>query len=113
MTICYMVYTIWPNQQDLRPQEVLGNDIFARAVRFIYWFDTPTNVCPSMHVMDAIGVNMAILHCKKLKKHHLIQIGSTILAILICASTLFVKQHSVVDVFWGIVLSIILYIPIY
>ncbi len=115
MTVCLIIYTIWPNGQDLRPNlDTLGrSNIFTRMVGFIYSHDTCTNACPSIHVFNSIGCAVAIMHSQKLKGHNIIRYGSIVLAILISLSTVFIKQHSAFDVMWASVLAIIMYIIVY
>lgn len=115
MTICLIIYTIWPNGQDLRPNlETLGRDnILIDAVRRLYATDTSTNVCPSIHVFNSIAVCISIYHSERLRKHRYIFPASVILAVLICLSTVFLKQHSVFDGICAIVLSAVLYPFVY
>ena len=115
MTICLTIYTIWPNGQDLRPDlDALGrNNALIDIVRNLYRTDTNTNVCPSIHVYNSIGIQVAIFHNEKLNKHKWLLVGTTILTILICLSTMFLKQHSAVDVLAAIILSAIMYVIVY
>jgi membrane-associated phospholipid phosphatase len=115
MTICLIIYTIWPNGQNLRPDlSLLGRDnILIRIVAVLYSSDTATNVCPSIHVFNSIGANIAIHRCETLKKYKLLRIGSTILTVLICLATMFLKQHSAFDVIIAIALSFAMYLLIY
>lgn len=115
MTICLIIYTIWPNGQNLRPDlNALGrNNIFIEIVRKLYRTDTSTNVCPSIHVFNSIGACIAIHKSNALRKHKWILRGSTILTIFICLSTMFLKQHSALDVIAGIALSFIMYLIVY
>lgn len=115
MTICLIIYTIWPNGQDLRPNlDTLGRDnIFIRMVRELYSTDTSTNVCPSIHVFNSIGANIAIYKSAALRKYKWLQIGSLILTVSICLSTIFLKQHSVLDVIAGAALGFIMYLIVY
>ena len=113
MTICLIIYTIFPNEQNLRPDTFANSNIFTRLVQFIYQTDTSTNVCPSIHVFNSIGVFMAIAENKKLRKNKWILAGSGILTVLICLSTVFLKQHSCVDGFCGIGLAVIIYTIVY
>ena len=46
MTICLLIYTIFPNGHDLRIDSGIRDNIFINLVNFIYNNDTPTNVCP-------------------------------------------------------------------
>lgn len=115
MTICLVIYTIWPNGHYLRVNlNTLGrSNIFTRIIGRLYRFDTATNVFPSIHVYNSIGAMIAIRRSESLRKIKWLQIATLILTILICMSTVFLKQHSILDVFGGIVLSIIMYAFIY
>ncbi len=59
MTIALACYVILPTGLDLRPYRVYGTDIFAQAVRLLYGTDTPTNVCPSIHVFNSVTLLLA------------------------------------------------------
>lgn len=112
MTISFAIFAIFPNGQNLRPV-IKGTDIFSRMVQSIYMVDNPTNSAPSMHVIDAIAVHAAVINCSALAKKYWAKIGSLITMILIILSTVMVKQHSILDVLYGILLSAILYVLIY
>lgn len=113
MSICLLIYTIWPSNQNLRPATFAHNNIATRLVQYIYSIDTPTNVCPSIHVYNTIGVHISVLQNDKLRKNHIVRYGSLITAILICLSTVFLKQHSVFDGICAIILSSIMYVVVY
>lgn len=113
MTICLIIYTIWPNSQNLRPAEFPRDNIFSRLVGMIYSADTSTNVCPSIHVFNSIGAHIAISHSETLRKKRWLQIASFILMVSICLSTVFLKQHSAFDGFCAILLSVIMYLTVY
>jgi hypothetical protein len=112
MFICYCVYSIFPNGQNLRPT-ITGNDIFSRIVDGIYTIDTPTNVAPSMHVLNSIAIHIGLTGYEPFKKRLGLRLISLILMVIISVSTVFVKQHSILDGLWAIALSIALYIAIY
>lgn len=115
MTICLFIYTVWPNGQNLRPDlDTLGrSNLFIDIMRKLYSFDTSTNVCPSIHVFNSIGVSIAILKNQKLSKIKWIRYGNIILTILISLSTCFLKQHSSLDLFAGLALAIVMYLIVY
>lgn len=113
MTICLIIYTIWPNGQNLRVTEFPRDNIFTDLVKMFYAADTPTNVCPSIHVYNSIGAHIAIWRSQKLKKHPVIRYGSLLLCISICLSTMFIKQHSFIDFVCGIILAAIMYVMVY
>ena len=108
--ICFAVYILVPNGQDLRPEVFERNNIFTDIVGLIYSADTNTNVFPSMHVAGALGAAAAFFRTDGLKKYRAV---SVITAVLICASTVFIKQHSLLDVFGGIAVWLISYIAVY
>lgn len=113
MTICYILYMVFPNAQRLRPLVVEGNDVFARMIRHIYSTDTSTNVAPSIHVLNSLAVHIALIHAPSLKKNILAKTASLTTAFLIISSTVLIKQHSIKDVFWSFVLASVLYVVIY
>lgn len=115
MTICLAIYTIWPNGHYLRVNlNTLGrSNIFTRILGKLYSFDTATNVFPSIHVYNSIGAMIAIRKSTRLKDIRWLQISTFILTILISMSTVCLKQHSILDVFGAIILSLIMYPIVY
>ena len=115
MTLTLIIYTIWPNAVHLRPDFLNENGICAKLVRNIWNIDTDTNVCPSLHVLNTLIILVAYYHSGHFKKKHLANIMVTVLAILICVSTGFLKQHSWIDVIAAVImcalLSILVYVP--
>lgn len=113
MCICYILYMIFPNAQNLRP-EIVDNDILSRIIKHIYNTDTNTNVAPSIHVLNSIAVHVALMNCEKFRRGPKVwQLLSLISAILISLSTIFIKQHSIKDGMWAILLALGLYFTIY
>jgi len=112
MSISFMIFIAYPNAQFARPS-VPGKDIFSWLVNFIYTHDGTNNVFPSVHVCNAIGVYLALENCSKLKDKYLFRIFSFILMLSISASTVLIKQHSIIDVAGGLCLAILLYLGIY
>ena len=113
MTIFLIICTVFPNGLNLRPEVFTRDNFCIELVKRIYQTDTPTNVLPSLHVYNSICCYIAISHCEKLQHSRLIQKGSLVLSILIILSTLFLKQHSVVDVVAACVMAYFLYTLIY
>lgn len=112
MTICFLIYYILPNGQNLRPV-ITDTDLLSRMIANIYKTDNPTNVAPSMHVLDSIAVHLAVRHSKQLRKYKWLQWSSLIAAFLISISTVMIKQHSIEDGIYAVILSYILYRVIY
>ncbi|MDY5987950.1 phosphatase PAP2 family protein [Sporofaciens sp. SGI.106] len=105
MTIFLIICTIFPNGLNLRPDTFARDNIFVDMVKQLYAADTPTNVLPSIHVFNSLGVSFAIAHSERLKKKPYIQYAAYILAGLIILSTVFLKQHSVTDVIAAMVMA--------
>jgi membrane-associated phospholipid phosphatase len=112
MSVAYTLYMFFPNAQNLRP-EITGTDIFSRLVAYLYATDTPTNVCPSVHVINSLAVSAALHHSTAFAKIRFARPALHILTILIIMSTVLIKQHSVLDIFAGIAVGAVLYIPLY
>lgn len=113
MTIFLIVCTIFPNGQNLRPTFLVNDNIFTDLVQMIYRTDTPTNVLPSLHVFNSLGCYIAITHNKRLQQNKFIQKGSLVLTVLIVLSTVFLKQHSIIDMIAAFVMIAVLYPLVY
>ena len=98
--VAISVYILYPTAIDFRP-ELTGKDIFSKIVGLIYRMDNPTNVFPSLHVLVAVGCAFAQCKAKKLGKP-ILCILWWLIALSICASTVLIKQHSVLDIFAAI-----------
>lgn len=112
MTICLLIYTFLPNGQALRPDPQRDN-LFIRTIQILWGLDPSINVCPSIHTYNSIGVHIALWRSPSMQKYPVIRYGSLILCILIILSTVFLKQHSVIDVAAAMILSIPMYILAY
>lgn len=93
--ICFL----FPNGQNLRVDiPSLGRDNIALSILgWIYSADTNTNVCPSVHVVGAVGSMFAMLSSPKIKSRAF-KFFAVLFGVLISISTVFVKQHSVLDI---------------
>ena len=105
MTIFLVVSCVFPNCQDLRPTEFLHHNFFTGLVQQLYRTDTPTNVLPSIHVFNSLIIFFAINSSEQLQSNHVLRFGALVLAVLIILSTMFLKQHSVVDVSMGTLMA--------
>lgn len=113
MTIFLILCTFFPNGLDLRPTVFPRDNIFTDMVKTLYLADTPTNVLPSIHVFNSIGAYIAICHNKILRNNRWIHYGSLIMTILIILSTMFLKQHSVIDVISAFLMASVMYSIVY
>ncbi len=90
-------YILWPSRQDLRPDVFARDNFLTRCVGILYAADTNTGVCPSLHVAYSIGI--ASVWVRQKGAHILWKSFVVVAVILICLSTMFIKQHSAVDFF--------------
>lgn len=110
-SITCLIYLVFPNMQELRPQtiEEIGRDNFLVDIAFyLYNFDTNTNVCPSLHVIGSFAVFFAAWHSERFGKWYWRLIFG-IATVLISISTVFLRQHSIIDVFAGLAVCAIVY----
>ena len=114
-TASIIFFALFPNGQNLRPATFERDNIFTRMMALIYAADTNTNVLPSIHVIGSALVVFALFDAKPLKGRRFIwlKVGSILLAILITLATVFVKQHSVLDIYAGLAACIPIYFLIY
>lgn len=112
--IVIAIYIFWPNEQHLRPDlTALGrSNILTWGVGIIYTMDTNTNVCPSLHCIGGFAVAFCVVSCPRFNKPGW-KVFFYALALLICASTVFMKQHSIVDFFAAIPLILLGYFLFY
>ena len=112
MTICYVIYYFIPNGQQLRaPLTSHETGFFDRMVYHIYANDTPTNSAPSIHVINSVFTTYAVMRSPFFRNKLWLRVGAQVLNILIILSTMFIKQHSIVDVVLGLILAGVL-IPV-
>ena len=112
MSLALTICMIYPNGLTLRPSYIPDN-ICGKIVKGLYKTDTSTNVFPSIHVYNSLAVHIALAKCEALKNKPAVRYASLVLCILICMSTIFLKQHSVIDVIGGFALMAVMYVFIY
>ncbi len=99
MTLFIVISALFPTILYLRPKVMPDQGICCRLVEFIYSVDTPTNVFPSIHVYNTMVAFYGIMQSRgKLFMDRGFRFFSFILSILIIMSTVFLKQHSLIDV---------------
>ncbi len=117
MTTCLLIYTVFPNAQSLRPDSFANDNVFSRMVARIYSTDTDTNVFPSIHVFNSLAIHVGIVKSRALrrkkKRNAVIKAASLVCCVLICYSTMALKQHSFLDVVAGLILYAVIYQIVY
>ena len=94
--VAMLTYIVYPSIQLGRPDHFERDNLLTRLAAFIYAFDTPTGVCPSLHVAYSLGI--ASVWCRVRGASRRWKGFMILSAALISVSTAFVKQHSVVDI---------------
>ena len=113
MTVFLIVSAIYPNGHYLRPLTFERENFCTDLVRWLYQTDTPTNLFPSIHVYNSLGVHIALTHSACFKDKKAVSRTSFVLCVLIILSTMFLKQHSVFDVFTAFGMATIMYYIVY
>jgi len=96
MSLSTVIFLLWPSCQQLRPETFARDNLFTRCVALLYAADTNTNVFPSEHAIGSAAVWLAVRHARGLASARL-RVPLCVLAALTCVSTVFLKQHSVLD----------------
>ena len=105
---CAVIYLCWPNGQDLRPQDLEVTSLSTWILSRLYAFDTNTNVLPSLHVIGAVGAVFAAYRTRTIRIRAA-RAMIVVIAVLVSASTVLVKQHAVLDVATGLVVGAAIY----
>lgn len=100
--VSYLVYLLFPTYVT-RPV-VVSNDIFSRAISILYQADLAYNAAPSGH---AFYSTISFLYLARWKpQFKLIWLASWL---IILASTLFTRQHNILDLVSGVILGLAAY----
>jgi membrane-associated phospholipid phosphatase len=97
----YAVFIFYPTAAP-RPVSVLGEGFSYWGLRFLYSADPPYNCFPSLHVAHSF---VSAIVCYRV--HRKVGLFTLACALLVGISTLFTKQHYIVDVIAGILLACI------
>lgn len=95
-----LIFLVYPTQMT-RPT-VVGDDLASQLVRLLYRADPGFNLLPSLHVGHSVLVAL-IFHAFRPKLFPWVACG----AVVICLSTLLIKQHVILDVPAGAALAIV------
>lgn len=98
--ICYSIYSVF--QTTVPRPELAGNDVFTSLVRFLYHRDQPFNCFPSIHVFSSYMVFRLTAGSSIRNKWNVPLTG--VMSATIISSTLFIKQHTILDGIAGIAL---------
>lgn len=115
MTFCLIVYMILPNGLDIRPTaEAVGRSNIAMSIMKMLWSaDASVNVCPSIHCQSSACMALAFSQSRLAKNRTGLKVLAWVWAALICASTVFTKQHSIIDVVCGLAVAFVWVLVLY
>ena len=99
----YVSFVIFPTVAP-RPPEVAGSGFALWGLRALYAADPPYNCFPSLHVAHSF---VSALSCFRL--HRPVGAATLVAASLVAVSTLFTRQHYVLDVLAGVGLAFVAY----
>ena len=96
--ICFLAYPV-----TIQRPEITEPGLFNDWMRLLYRLDTPTNLCPSFHVVISYICWRCTMDCEKIPKWY--QWFNLIFLILVCFCILFVKQHFLIDIGVALVIT--------
>ena len=99
--VCGIIFMVFPTT-NVRP-EVTGTGFSVFLLQFLYGLDQPTNLFPSIHCLVSWLCFLGIKDQKRIPAWY--KGVSFVLAVLVFLSTLFTKQHVLVDVAGGVILA--------
>lgn len=113
MALFIIISLVLPNGQKLRPKLAGEEGFFVDLVKLVYRKDTPTNIFPSIHVYNSVVCCVAVLKNEACRKRLWVTIGTVVLTILILASTVLIKQHSIIDLVGALLLNVVVAVGVY
>lgn len=103
--VCGICFILMPTT-NIRP-EVMGTDLASQLVVLLYQVDPPQNLFPSIHCMVSWFCFIGVRSDRRIPLWY--RGFNCVFALAVCASTLFLKQHCIPDVFAGILLAEVTY----
>lgn len=107
-----LAFFLFPTVQQLRPAVFPRDNVLTRLMAAFYGFDTNTNVCPSLHVVGSLAVLFAAWDCPRFRSRGWRRVFG-LCAFFISISTVFLKQHSVLDILAALLLCAAAYRIVY
>ncbi len=109
--VCLLVIMLFPTAVDFRP-EINGGGIFSRMCGIIFSMDDAVCVFPSLHCYEALCAHLTAFASPGMRGKRRLRAASAVLVVLICLSTVFIKQHSVIDLAAGCAAAVIAALPL-
>ncbi|MCX7708489.1 MAG: phosphatase PAP2 family protein [Clostridia bacterium] len=101
LVFCFTIYYFF---QTTVPRPVVdGSDLLSRLVNTVYYYDQPFNCFPSIHCLTSYIMIKAISQSNIRNRINFSII--TLISVLIILSTMFIKQHVVLDAISAIIIG--------
>ncbi len=99
--ICGLFFVLLPTFR-IRPN-VVGDDVFAALLRWVYAIDAPINLFPSIHCLVSYFCWRGLFWCPRVSRAF--KIYSLIAMLSVFASTVLTAQHVVFDIFGAVLVA--------
>ena len=96
--VCFAVFLIIPTT--LHRPEITGSGIFDRLTRMVYSMDAPDNLLPSIHCLESWVCLRSSFWLRRVPRWY--RPVNAVFTVLVCASTVLLKQHLLIDIPAGI-----------
>ncbi|WP_226676446.1 phosphatase PAP2 family protein [Mesobacillus jeotgali] len=103
--VCFVIYFFF--QTTVPRPNLVGDGILIDLVGMIYSHDQPYNAFPSIHVLTTFAIILGNINIRN--KHIFHSVFVPVMGSLIIISTLFVKQHYILDMFASMFLTSFIY----
>ena len=107
-----LMFVLYPTCKNLRPEVFQRDNVLTQLMAWFYTTDTSTNVCPSLHVCGSLAAAWGLLDTRRFSTPRWRR-AILAVALTICVSTVFVKQHSILDMLWGFGFSGFAWLAVY
>lgn len=97
------IFCIFPTYIERPSLDTVPDTLGKLLMTYVYNTDTPVNLFPSMHCQISWYCYLAVRNQKGIYKWY--QHTSLIIAILVCISTVVIKQHYLIDVVAGVLIA--------
>lgn len=103
--VCFVIYFYF--QTTVPRPKLVGDGILVDLVGMIYSHDQPFNAFPSIHVLTTFAIILGNINIRN--KHVFHSVFVSVMGSMIIISTLFVKQHYILDMFASMFLTSFIY----
>lgn len=97
--ICIAIFWLWPTKIDFRPEELYYGTSTQWHTAVLFNSDEPYNVMPSLHCYSTMAIMYGICTYEPARRGYFHRIAMVLWGVGIIASTVLMKQHSILDMF--------------